>query len=158
LRKAVELEGAGRAFVLAEDHVKIGRLLQQLADAPAAVEAYTQALRYQPDYPAPLRLRAVALLELKRLAEAAQSLDRYLELAARPGQAAEPAAAVADAHRLRGLTRSQLGDYAGALHDHTRALDLDADAATFGYRGWVYLAQGAAPAALHDFEAALKLD
>jgi tetratricopeptide (TPR) repeat protein len=145
-------------MLLAEDHVTIGRLLQQQGESNAALEEYATALRCQPDYPAALRLRAVALLELERYEEAAQSLDRYLESASKPGQATEGPGAVADAHRLRGLTRSQLGDYPGALHDHTRALDIQPDAETYIYRGWVYLVQGAAPAAFRDFDAAVKLD
>jgi tetratricopeptide (TPR) repeat protein len=173
LRKAVELEsppagggpggdaGAthlGREHFLAEDHVRMAHLFQLQGKNDEAVDAYKSALKWQPDHLTALRLGAVALLELRRFEEAAASLDRYLEVVNKSARPTEPPASVADAHKLRGLTRAQLGDYGGALHDHTRALDIQPDAATFVHRGWVYLIQGAAAAALRDFESAVRLD
>ena len=150
LHAALALEPAGSRA--ADDHVRLGQLLQRERKVEAAARAYDEALRLRPDHAAALRLRAVAMLELCRYPEAVRSLDGYLGRASVGG-----GAAVAEAYRLRGLTRTQLGDRDGALHDYTRSLGIQPDAATRGYRGWVYLAEGAPKLALADFEAALRL-
>jgi tetratricopeptide (TPR) repeat protein len=149
---AAQLGGAtSRA---AEDHVEVARLWQRDGKYEEVTAACDAALAILPDHPAALRLRAVALLELHRYPEAAESLDRYLARAA--GSARAPA--LAEAYRLRGLTRTQLGLHAGALQDYTRALEIQPDAATHADRGWVYLAEGAPKLALADFEEALRLN
>jgi tetratricopeptide (TPR) repeat protein len=159
LRKAIELqESIGRPEFLAADHVKIGRLLQQQAHHHEALREYDLALNKTADFPPALRLRAVALLELRRYEEASRSLDRYLEIVAKPGAFVEPTPAIAQAHQLRGLTRAQLGNYDGALSDHTIALEIQPDAPAYIARGWVYLIQGAGSSALSDFRSAVRLD
>ena len=54
------------------------------------------------------------------------------------------------------MTRSQLGYYEGALHDYTCALEIQPDALTHRYRGWIYLVQGAPKLALFDFDEAVR--
>ena len=68
------------------------------------------------------------MLELKRYKDAVRFLDLYLK-------AGQPDAYY---YRLRGLTRSKLEDYLGAIHDYTQALTIEpGDSATHAYRGWV---------------------
>jgi tetratricopeptide (TPR) repeat protein len=93
-------------------------------------------------------LRAEALLELKRLPEALESLDDCLKYG--PPDAG--------AFRARAALRTRLGQYAGAQTDYTRALELEPDAATYAARGWCYLVADAARLALPDFEEAIRLD
>jgi tetratricopeptide (TPR) repeat protein len=151
LLRAAELDaGTVRA---AEDHVEVGRLWQREGKYEKTVAACDAALTVVPEHAGALRLRAVALLELHRYPEAAASFDRYLGRV-EPGARAP---ALAEAYRLRGLTRTQLGLHAGAVQDYTRALEIQPDAATHTYRGWVYLVEGAPKLALDDFEAAVRL-
>src|SRR5262249_19207444 len=101
LLRAAELDGAtSRA---AEDHVDAAGLWQRDGRYEEVTAACDAALAILPDHPAALRLRAVALLQRHRYREAAESLDRYLARAA--GSARAPA--LAEAYRLRGLTRTQ---------------------------------------------------
>jgi tetratricopeptide (TPR) repeat protein len=152
LRRAIALDRKNSRAV-ADDRVKLGQLLQRQQQYEAAVREYELALRIRPDHAAALRLRAVAMLELRRYGEAVRSLDGYLARV----EGSRGAARLAEAYRLRGLTRTQLGDHSGALHDYTRSLDVEADAATRRYRGWLYLVWGAPRLALADFQEALRL-
>ena len=151
LHQALALDPAGSRA--ADDHVKLGQLLQRERKYEAAVRAYAKALELRPDHATALRLRAVAMLELRRYTEAVQALDAYLGRA----DAGRGSPLLAEAYRLRGLTRTQLGDREGALHDYTRSLDVQPDAATHRYRGWVYLVSAAPELALADFKTALRL-
>jgi tetratricopeptide (TPR) repeat protein len=151
LRRALALD-APTSRAAADDHVKLGQLLQRQQQYEAAVREYALALKIRPDHAGALRLRAVAMLELRRYGDAVRALDGYL---ARVEGGRNPR--LAEAYRLRGLTRTQLGDHNGALHDYTRSLDVEADAATRRYRGWIYLVSGAPKLALADFEEALRL-
>src|SRR5262249_28664543 len=63
-----------------------------------------------------------------------------------------------DLYRARGLARAWRLDYAGAVEDYTRALDVRRDSRTLALRGWVYLVQESPTPALHDFQAAIDLD
>jgi tetratricopeptide (TPR) repeat protein len=152
LRRAAELDAATPRA--ADDHVEVGRLWQADGKYDEVVAACDAALAVVADHAAALRLRAGALLELRRYREAAASFDRYLGR----GEPGAHAPALAEAYRLRGLTRSQLGLHEGALQDYTRALEIRPDAATHACRGWVYLFEGAPKLALADFEEALRLD
>jgi tetratricopeptide (TPR) repeat protein len=96
-----------------------------------------------------LGLRAQALLALKQYAPAEAAFTLYLKRGGPPG---------ADVFRGRGRARMQRGDHAGAVDDYTRALLLKPDAVLQAHRGWAYFFAEAPALALHDFEAACRLD
>jgi tetratricopeptide (TPR) repeat protein len=153
LEEAIRRErAAGRSRELAGDQLHRGRILLVLKKYEAAREALDQALAAAPDLVLAQQLRGEALLELGRIPEAVDALDHYL--------AKSPPSALAS--KARGLGRAKLGDYAGAIADFTRALEIDRaegrppDATTLAQRGWAHLIEESPRAALRDFDAALK--
>jgi tetratricopeptide (TPR) repeat protein len=133
----------------ADDLLERGRILQRSGKPRAALRSYQAALRFAPEDPRAHRLCADVLMELGSFEEALQALDRCL----RQGSVD------AVLYRTRGLIYTELGKHTRALEDYTRALELQADAATHAVRGWAYLLVHDAPRlALRDFEAALQLD
>jgi tetratricopeptide (TPR) repeat protein/tRNA A-37 threonylcarbamoyl transferase component Bud32 len=148
LDRAIRLEAGTSPPALTEDHLERGRLLQQRKDFQGALAACDAALRLRPRDAQAHRLRAEALLELKRLPEALQSLDDCLKYGS-------PEAGV---FRARAALRVRLGQCAGAQTDYTRALELEPDAPTYAARGWCYLVADVARLALPDFEEAIRLD
>ena len=76
------------------------------------------------------------------------AFDRYLETG-------KPLESV---YRGRGLARTELGQYPGAIEDFTKALELHPTSEVQAYRGWTYLVADAPKLALRDFELAIELD
>jgi len=146
LDQAIRLGSDAAPQVLAEDHLERGRLLHRQKDHQRALEACDAALHLRPGDARVCRLRAEVLLELKRLPEALRSLDDCLKYG--PADAA--------AFRARAALRTQMGQYAGAQTDYTRALEMEPDAATHAARGWCFLVADAPKLALADFEEALR--
>jgi eukaryotic-like serine/threonine-protein kinase len=146
LDRVIRLESAAANPSLADDHLERGLLLHHRKDYPASLKACESALRLRPRDVKACRLRADALLELKRWPEALQALDDCLSYG-------PPDAAV---FRARAVLRTRLGQYAGAQTDYTRALEIEPDAATYAARGWCYLVADAPRLALPDFEEAVR--
>jgi tetratricopeptide (TPR) repeat protein/tRNA A-37 threonylcarbamoyl transferase component Bud32 len=150
LDRAIALQPAGRASrLVADDQVERGQILQ--ADKPEeALRAYAAALALQPKHATALRLQTKVLLDLHRYQEAARSLDSYVRVA-------QPTAEV---FRVRGWVRARLNNFAGAVEDFTRALELEPEhAETLAYRGWAHLTPviESPRQALADFEGVLRL-
>jgi tetratricopeptide (TPR) repeat protein len=146
-RQAIQRETAS-AVARADDHVEIGRLLQQNHGYAEALQAYDAALQERPKHGDALRGRARMLLELKRYKEAIDSFNRSLEVG--------PASA--DLYQLRGLARSQIREYRAALDDYSQALQLEPTATRYVRRGWLYLLSDAFELARQDFDQAIGLD
>ena len=138
--RAVALEA------LADDHFERGRILHAQKDFSAALAAYDAALRLRPQDARVSRFHAETLLELNRLPEALRSLDDCLKFGP----------ADAGAFRARAALRTRLGQYANAQADYTRALELDANGATYAARGWSFLVADAPKLALADFEESIR--
>jgi tetratricopeptide (TPR) repeat protein len=147
LDDAIRLESSSSVLLLTEDHLTRGRLLYEQKDFDGAVRACGIVFGLHPNDPRAYRLRAEALLELKRPTEALQALDDCLK----------HGPADAGAFRARAALRTQLGQYAGAQTDYTRSLELEPDAATFAARGWCYLVADAPKLAVTDFDEAIRL-
>jgi tetratricopeptide (TPR) repeat protein len=149
--------GSSAERLAAEDHKEYGLIHHRAQRYEAAIAAYDRALVLSPTYEVPHRLRADALVELKRLAEAAVAYENYLRLASRSLEAflnrREPVSAV---YRASAVVKAQLGNSAGSLDDLRRALELDPDAATHALCGWTYLNNGAPRLALEEFTAGIK--
>jgi serine/threonine protein kinase/lipoprotein NlpI len=134
---------------LARDHAWRGRILHRLQQYEQAVAAYDRALRFWPEYTDAYLWRGEAQLVLKRYQAAAASLDAYVARHRQP---------VAAAFRARALARTELGRYAAAVQDYSRALELEpVTAAAHVARG---LADAGGPCTLFasaDFAAALEV-
>ena len=135
--------------MLARDHTNRGRLLaldHRDADALAAWDAALEVVR---DYDEAHRLRLDLLLKRKRYDDVIRSCDALIARGK-----ATPAI-----YELRGLARSERKDFPGAIEDVTNAMALRPDrAALLSRRGWLYIVSDAPRLALHDFEAAIRLD
>jgi tetratricopeptide (TPR) repeat protein len=149
-----DFDQAIRIAPSAEGHAERGRFLYVRQRYAEAVPAYDAALAINRASPDAFVGRARALVALRRFKEAAADLDRYLQ---RPPRAAG-VSALADAHVLRGLTRAELRDYAGAIEDYTLALSLRPDSSTYAYRGWARVVGEELTQASFDFGKAIDLD
>jgi tetratricopeptide (TPR) repeat protein len=111
------------------------------------------ALKLVADHPEAHALRVAALLELGRYDEVLGSCEANLARG-------KPTVGILE---VRGLARVARNNYAGAVSDFSRALELrpGPDTATrtrlHNQRGWTYHFAGAPSLALADFEASLKL-
>ena len=132
----------------ADDQIERGRLLLARGQYEPARVAFDAALAAAPENGLAQRLRAESWFRLGRFDEVVKSLDRYLE----KGKPLE------SVYRGRGLARAELGQYAGAIEDFTKALELHPSSAVQAFRGWSYLVTEAPRLALRDFELAIKLD
>lgn len=156
--KAIMLEKEPKAQ--ADNHAYRANLLQVLKQPAEALAACDKALAINPrlwlaHYERGLILFALAETETdpekkkSGLEESQKSLSVYLKETAKPE---------AKVYRVRGLVRSQLGDYLGAVDDYTQALAREPDEATHARRGWAYLLMLDAPRpALRDFKEVIKL-
>jgi tetratricopeptide (TPR) repeat protein len=147
LDQAIRLEKPDNR-VLARDHTNRGRLLaldHRDAEALAACDAALKIVRAYDD--AHL-LRIDLLRKLKRYDEVIRSCDA---LVAR-------GKATTAIYELRSLARAERKDFAGAIEDVTNAMALRSDRAPLlSRRGWLYTVSDAPRLALHDFEAAIRL-
>ena len=148
LEQAIRLEKPDNP-VLAQDHTNRGRLLALDNRNAEALAAWDAALKVVPDNEEAHRLRINSLYKLKRHDDVVRSCD---ELIARGKEA--PAI-----YELRGLARAERKDFAGAIDDVTNAMAPRGNrAALLSRRGWLYIVSDAPRLALHDFEAAIRLD
>jgi tetratricopeptide (TPR) repeat protein len=153
--EAIRLFGQGTltprdSELVAADYTYKGELLYLEQRPTQALEALDTALKYRAFVPLVQRLRGAVLLELKSYPDAVEAFDAHLRATKTP---------TADIYEARGLARAYLKDYAGAIADYSRALDLGSESsALYAYRGWTYLIGEAPGLALRDFENALELD
>ena len=145
--QAIQRETANSPFQV-DDHIERGRLLLRGGKAAQALASFDAALALRNDHPQGQRLRAEALFRLGRFEEVIEAFDRYLKTG-------KPLESV---YRGRGLARTELGQYPGAMEDFTKALELHPTSAVQAYRGWTHLVADAPRLALRDFELAIELD
>jgi serine/threonine protein kinase/tetratricopeptide (TPR) repeat protein len=145
--RAIARQDAGNPFQV-DDHIDRGRLLLGRGDFVGALASFDKALAGQANHAMAQRLRAEALFRLGRFQDVVDAFDRYL-------QTGKPLESV---YRGRGLARAELGQYAGAIEDFTKALELHPTSAVQAFRGWTHLVVDAPKLALRDFELAIELD
>ena len=145
--QAIKRENASSPFQV-DDHVELGRLLLSGGKYAEALGSFDAALALQKDHSLGQRLRAETLFRLGRFDEVIKAFNHYLETG-------KPQESV---YRGRGLARAELGQYAGAIEDFTKALELHPTSAVQAYRGWTHLVVEAPKLALRDFELAIELD
>jgi eukaryotic-like serine/threonine-protein kinase len=147
LDRAIEREHANSPFQV-DDYIERGRLLLRSEKFDQALASFDAALALRGDHPLAQRLRAEALFRLGRFEAVIKAFDAYLETG-------KPLESV---YRGRGLARSELGQYPGAIDDFTKALELHPTSAVQANRGWTYLVVDSPKLALRDFELAIELD
>jgi tetratricopeptide (TPR) repeat protein len=116
-------------------------------DPQLALSEFGAAIRLDPKSPA-LRARALLYLSLEDLARALPELDKVI--------ANDASDAIAWANR--GVTKAKLGDFAGAIADCTRAIELSPTVANRVNRGNAYATLHRNDEALADFDIALQAD
>jgi tetratricopeptide (TPR) repeat protein len=138
----------------AGDQVWRARLFLRANQCPEAVAACDAALSLAADDPEAHRVRVAALMELKRYDAVLASADAYLARG-------KPMAEILE---LRGLARQARRNFAGAIADFNRALDLTPAAERaqrsrlLNRRGWGYQYADAPRLARSDFEESLGLE
>ncbi len=145
--QAIQRENSDSPF-LVDDHVDRGRLLLRDGKHSESLAAFDAALELQKDHSLAQRLRAETLFHLRRFEDVIESFDRYLE----NGKPLE------SVYRGRGLAKSELGKYPGAIDDFTKALELQPTSAVQAYRGWMHVVCEAPKLAERDFQLAIELD
>ena len=135
------------------DHVDRAKLFFAGRQSQEALAACDAALKLAPDDAEAHRVRISALMELKRYDEVLASADTYIARG-------KPSANVFE---IRGLAREARRDFAGAVADFNRALELTPDAEPpqrsrlLNLRGWAYQFADSPRMALPDFEESLRL-
>jgi serine/threonine protein kinase/Tfp pilus assembly protein PilF len=117
-----------------------------------AVEACDEALKIFPAAPLPHEIRAFALLELERYAEALRALDQRLK----SDEPLKKDGAGPEVFRARGRALMKLGRYSEAVDDFTRALVGGSSTDTYAERGWANFFSDAWKLAVRDFEEAIR--
>jgi serine/threonine protein kinase/tetratricopeptide (TPR) repeat protein len=146
-RNAIRLEDPLSPF-LADDHFECGRLLLRSGQHEPALASFDGALKLKSSHSLALRLQAETLFHLGRFEEVIETFNRYLK----------SSAPLESVYRGRGLARSELGQFPGAIDDFTKALELKPTSAVQAYRGWMHVIVGATQLAERDFELAIELD
>jgi serine/threonine protein kinase/Tfp pilus assembly protein PilF/regulator of sirC expression with transglutaminase-like and TPR domain len=142
------------AALRASDHVWRARIFLGGGQPEAALAASDAALQLVAEDPQAHRVRVAALMELKRYHAVLASADAYLARG-------QPVAPILE---IRGLARIQQRDYAGAIADYSRALELQQKSEParrsrlLNLRGWAYHFADAPKLALSDFEESLGLE
>ena len=132
-----------------------GLLYLELSEPAKAVRAYSTANQIEDkagiygnrnwQY---LMGRAKAHLQLDNPAEAKKDLIQSTEL--RPDNA--------EAIQLLGIIHEGLGEYPAAKQWYDRLIEIHPSADTYCRRGFVLIRMNQGPAAMHDFDASLKID
>src|SRR5262249_18734307 len=108
-----DFERAVAAAPSADAHAERGHVLHHLQRYHGAVTAFEAALQLRPGFVEVYRWRAGAFLKLEEYREAARSFDQYLEKGGTP---------LPEVYLTRGLIRTKLENYPGAIADYTQAL------------------------------------
>lgn len=146
--QAVTRDDASSPFHV-DDLVERGRLLMREGKHQESLASLDAALLIRKDHSLGQRLRAETLFHLRRFEEVIEAFDRYLK---------EKGTPLESVYRGRGLARSELGQYPGAIEDFTKALELQPTSAVQAYRGWMHVVCDAPKLAQRDFELAIELD
>jgi serine/threonine protein kinase/Tfp pilus assembly protein PilF len=136
-----------------QDHVDRAKLFFARRQSQQALTACDAALKLAPVDAEAHRVRISALMELKRYDEVLASADAYIA----HGKAS------AKVFEIRGLAHEARRDFAGAVADFNRALELTPEteppqrSRLLNLRGWAYQFADSPRMALPDFEESLRL-
>ena len=148
LEEAIRLESPDNR-VLSRDHFGRARLLALDHRHADALNACDAAIKIDSDYDDAHRLRIESLSRLNRDDDVIRSCDSLIARGK----------ATSAIYELRGLARTEIKDFPGAIEDCTNAMLLSGNReALLRRRGWLYIVADAPQLARHDFEAAIRLD
>ena len=148
LKMAIVKEKDDRS-VLALDHTNVGKLFYADERFADALEESRLALEINSVYVEAQVLQVQVLLKLRRYDEVIYACDKAIGLGKKS----------AVLYELRGLAQAARTEYAAAISDYSRALEIQPkNGKVLVHRGWAYLMFDSPKPALVDFEAAVKLD
>ncbi len=148
LDRAIRLEGLS-CRIVARDQTNRGRLLAAEGNDTEALAACEAAIERAGDYEDAHRLRLDLLRRMKRPEEVIRSCDPLIKR-----HTTNPMI-----YEQRGLARVDLRDFAAAIGDFTRAIELGGDRPKLlRRRAWGYLLADAPRLAWNDFDEAIRLD
>jgi len=130
-----------------EPNARLGRFYLHHTNPSLAMRYLAVALQRQPNDREMLRYAAIAALQSKNYAEAAESIHRLLQIGGDD----------ANAHKLSGALNAALGHSGEAIREFATASQLDPSAANLYSAALAELAFGTLPTAVAAFEAATKL-
>jgi tetratricopeptide (TPR) repeat protein len=159
VRAAALATGPAQLAALVDDLLELARQYRRNRDEDSVLTILDAVLQQRPDEARAHRLRAEALLASRRVREAGEALDRYLDLAAAPPsgrRAGDPARELANAFRARGLMHAEANQIRSALDCYTLALRAERGPEALRLRGRIYLLVNAPVLALADFDEALQ--
>src|SRR5262249_5850924 len=136
-------------LILAEGHVRKGRVYQGRRQLREAAAEYEAAVKASPDYADAHRLLGEVSFALGQYGQAVRAFDRYLQPGGKP---------TANLLKARARAHTELHAHWAAITDYTLALKIQAAAPTYAARGWSRLVTGQTQPALEDFTEAVRLD
>jgi tetratricopeptide (TPR) repeat protein len=148
LADAIRYESPGN-HLIAADWTKQAALFRAAQREPEALDACEEALKIVPRYAPAHELRIKVLLDMRQYDDLIRSCDVVLAWA-------KPSA---ELYELRGIAKNAIAEFSGAIRDYTHALALSVEtdrARLFRFRGWSNLANEALPAAVQDFDEAIR--
>lgn len=146
-RTAVRLE-EGDPAARADDLCLLGEAIFRQGHVAEAIRVWNMAIDIDADHPRAHLWRGSALVDLGQHAAALESFEACL----RKGRP------TLELYVTRAACRANLGDYAAAIDDYSRAIEIQPTAATYTQRGWLYALRGNPLFGLQDFEKAISLD
>ncbi len=139
----------GEIRVTALDHTNRARLFYFDERFVEALEETQLALKAAPDLVEARVFQIQVLLKLRRYNDVISACDAVVAMGKKS----------AVIYQLRGLAQSARDNYASAVRDFSRALEIrPLDARLLAQRGWAYLLFDSPKPAKVDFEAAIELD
>jgi tetratricopeptide (TPR) repeat protein len=146
----------------AEDWAEKGRIWFELDQYDRAQEAFQTALTF-PDARATIYLGLAnsRWMLAENETDPGRKRSQYRELIKALGEylrSVQDVRSFGRIHRIRGLLRLKLSDYADAIGDFNSALEIEPASDLYALRGWARLALREYPKSVSDFENALQLD
>jgi tetratricopeptide (TPR) repeat protein len=148
LKMAIRKEKADNR-VVALDRTNLAKLFYLDEQYPDALNEAKLALEVFPEFVDAQVVEIQVLLKLRHYDEVIRACDNAITMGKKS----------AVVYELRGLARAARNDYAGAVQDYSRALEIRPhDARLLVHRGWAYLLFDSPKPALVDFEDAVKVN
>jgi Tfp pilus assembly protein PilF len=113
--------------ILASAYYIRGLTFTSKGEFARAIEDYSEAIKYEPDYPLAFNKRGWANLEIENYDEAIKDFKKLIEF--RPNDA-EPKQNLANAYSSRAIAYDKKGDYAHAIPDFEMVLTFKPDDST----------------------------
>lgn len=145
--KQVQLLLSGPDYISAETYFLRGKMMDSLWRYVDAVEAYTQAIRRNPNYKSYYN-RGVAKSQLRQYTAAIQDYNKAIQLKLD----------YISAYHSRGLAKKSIGQYFDAIQDYDKAIQLEPNS-TYIYVSRAHIKEqlNQYAAAIQDYDKAIQI-